>query len=275
MHTLNSAHAGAAAAFLSAKMKFTPQLAVVTGTGLGEITTGLQTDIIIDYSEIPHFPLATVQSHHGCLVAGALHGLPLVILQGRFHLYEGYLPVQVTFPIRVLQALGVTTLVLTNAAGGLNPDFSSGDIMLLRDHINLTGANPLIGPNDDQWGPRFPDMTSVYDRGLRQLVRENVAPMDMQLQSGVYVGLCGPSLETPAEMRFLRAIGADVVGFSTVMEAIAAVHAGMRVLGLSVITNMNLPDKLQPASVEAIIAVAQNAAPRLAKIIGAVAAALK
>jgi purine-nucleoside phosphorylase len=271
MNELNRADAEEAAVFLSANMSVHPKMAVLTGTGLGDITAGLQLDTTIDYGRIPHFPLSTVQSHHGRLVAGAMGGVPVMVLQGRFHLYEGYTAGQVVFPIRVLQALGVKIVVLTNASGGLNPSFNAGDIMVIADHINLTGANPLIGPNDDQWGPRFPDMTSAYDQGLRQLVRENAKLTDAGIRSGVYAGLKGPSLETPAEMHFLRTVGADAVGFSTVMEAIAAVHAGMRVLGLSVITNMNLPDNPQPASVEAIIAVAQAAAPRLEKIIHRVA----
>jgi purine-nucleoside phosphorylase len=274
MNALNRADADEAAVFLSGNMTINPKMAVLTGTGLGDITTGLKIDTTLEYGRIPHFPVSTVQSHHGRLVAGIMGGVPMAVLQGRFHLYEGYTPGQVVFPIRVLQALGVKTLVLTNASGGLNPAFGTGDIMVIADHINLTGANPLIGPNDDQWGPRFPDMTSVYDQGLRQLVRENGKQAEAGIRTGVYAGLKGPSLETPAEMHFLRTVGADAVGFSTVMEAIAAVHAGMRVLGLSVITNMNLPDNPQPASVEAIIAVAQAAAPRLEKIINGVAAAL-
>ena len=177
-----------------------------------------------------------------------------------------------TFPIRVMQELGAQTLVLTNASGGLNPEFATGDIMVVGDHINLTGANPLVGPNDEPWGPRFPDMSAAYDAALRALALEKARQLGLEAQQGVYAGLKGPSLETPAEMRFLRTIGADAVGFSTVMETIAAVHAGMRVLGLSIITNMNLPDAPLPASVDDIIAVARKAAPGLEKLIAAVMA---
>ncbi len=262
------------AQWLSGRLPSRPEVAVLTGTGLGDVSGPLDIHQRIDYAEIPHFPLATVQSHHGRLIAGRLSGREVCVLQGRFHLYEGYSPAEVTFPIRVLQALGATRLVLTNASGGLNPAFSAGRIMIIDDHINLTGRNPLIGANDDQWGPRFPDMTRVYSPGLRELAAAEAQRSGVEICRGVYAGLQGPSLETPAEMRFLRTIGADAVGFSTVMEAIAAVHGGMQVLGLSVITNLNIPDRPQPASVEAIIAVAQQAAPRLGSLIAGILAGL-
>ena len=259
-----------AADFLRARLPDLPEYAVLTGTGLGDITTSMDIQDALAYGEIPDFPASTVQSHHGRLVTGRMSGQHVAVLQGRFHLYEGYSPRQVTFPIRVLQALGVRTLVLTNASGGLNPAFATGDIMIISDHINLTGANPLIGANNDQWGPRFPDMTAAYDPSMQSLALEEARRLALNVRRGVYAGLKGPSLETPAEMRFLRTVGADAVGFSTVMETIAAVHAGMRVLGLSIITNMNLPDALEPASVEKIIAVARKAAPGLEKLIAAV-----
>ncbi len=262
------------AQWLSGRLAVPPEVAVLSGTGLGDIAGALDAPMRIGYADIPHFPLSTVQSHPGRLVAGRLAGRPVCVLQGRFHLYEGYSPAEVTFPIRVMQTLGVRTLVLTNAAGGLNPAFSTGRIMIIDDHLNLTGRNPLIGANDEDWGPRFPDMTEVYSRRLRGQALADAQRSGVEVCRGVYAGLQGPSLETPAEMRFLRTVGADAVGFSTVMEAIAAVHAGMRVLGLSVITNLNIPDRPQPASVEDIIAVAQRTAPQLEKLIAGVMAAL-
>lgn len=261
-----------AAEFIAARIGDLPRTAILAGTGLGEMADAFQVREVIDYRQIPHFPVSTVQSHAGRWVAGTVAGRPVALLQGRFHLYEGYSPRAVTFPIRVLQALGVKTIVLTNAAGGLNTDYDAGDIMIVSDHLNLTGANPLIGPDEVQWGPRFPDMTRAYDSRLSVLALDEARSMGVVLHQGIYAGLKGPSLETPAEMRFLRSIGADAVGFSTVMETIAAVHGGIRVLGLSTITNMCLPDAAAPATVEDIIAVAQAAAPRLGKLIGAVLA---
>jgi len=266
----NASAAVAAADFLRDRSTLRPRVAVMAGTGLGDMAGALETESAIAYGDIPNFPVSTVQSHAGRWLFGRWAGRPVVLLQGRLHLYEGYSPHAVTFPIRVLQALGVKTLVLTNASGGLNPAFNSGDIMLVADHLNLTGANPLIGPNEASWGPRFPDMTSAYSPVLRARASSEAHALGIELPSGVYAGLKGPSLETPAEMRFLRTIGADAVGFSTVMETIAAVHGGMRVLALATITNMCLPDRLQPADVDAIIAVAQSAAPRLAAVIGGV-----
>jgi purine-nucleoside phosphorylase len=272
MTDANRAQAVESAEFLRSQRLEPPQAAVLTGTGLGDITASMEVSGGVDYADIPHFPVSTVQSHHGRLVYGRMSGINVAVLQGRFHLYEGYTPRQVIFPIRVMQELGAKTLVLTNASGGLNPEFATGDIMVVGDHINLTGANPLVGPNDEPWGPRFPDMSAAYDTALRALALEKARQLGLEAQQGVYAGLKGPSLETPAEMRFLRTIGADAVGFSTVMETIAAVHAGMRVLGLSIITNMNLPDAPLPASVDDIIAVARKAAPGLEKLIAAVMA---
>jgi len=259
-----------AADFLQDNLPAVPGAAVLAGTGLGDMVQAIDIEATIDYGLIPHFPTATVQSHAGRLVAGRLNDCPLIVLQGRFHLYEGYSPLAVTFPIRVLKALGVHTLVLTNASGGLNPHFAAGDIMVIADHLNLTGANPLIGPNETRWGARFPDMTAAYATALRKAALDAATAHGIGVQQGVYAGLKGPSLETPAEMRYLRTIGADAVGFSTVMETIAAVHCGMQVLGLSTITNMCLPDHPSPADVDAIIAVAEEAAPRLGTLVGAV-----
>ncbi len=257
----------AAADFIRGQIDASPQVAILTGTGLGDMTMSMQVRNTIDYDQIPHFPVSTVQTHKGCLLAGVLARRSVVVLQGRVHLYEGYSPRAVTFPIRVMQTLGVKVLILTNASGGLDPDYNAGDIMIIDDHINLTGDNPLIGSNDEQWGPRFPDMATAYDARLSQLSQTAAKRLGIAYRLGVYAGLKGPSLETPAEMRFLRTIGADAVGFSTVMENIVAVHAGMQVLGLSVITNKCLPEARTPASVEAIIAVANGAAPSIEAII--------
>ncbi len=267
LSSFNYDAASAAAEYVGAKIGCRPDAAVLAGTGLGDIAGGLQADTIIDYRDIPHFPVSTVQSHYGRLVCGKIKGRPLLVLQGRFHLYEGYSPLEVTFPIRVLQALGVQYLLLTNAAGGLNPGFAAGDIMLIKDHINLTGCNPLTGPNDERWGPRFTSMVQAYDGRLQNIVQRASRALANGIRTGVYAGLTGPSLETPAEMRYLRIAGADAVGFSTVMETIAGVHAGMQVAGLSVITNMCLPDELSLSTVDEIIAVAQSATGRLEKLI--------
>jgi purine-nucleoside phosphorylase len=255
------------AAFLRARIGAAPETGLLTGTGLGEAVAALQVSAAFDYKEIPHFPVPTVPSHAGRLVFGTIHGRAVMVLQGRFHLYEGYTPAEVTFPIRVMQELGVRRLVATNAAGGLNPAFRPGDIMLIRDHINLTGTNPLVGPNADTWGVRFPDMTSAYNRDLIACAEQAAARAGIRLRQGVYVGLTGPCLETPAETRFFKAIGAEAVGFSTVQEVIAAVHAGMQVLGISIITNVNDPDHPAPATLEEIIAVARRAAPDLKKLL--------
>lgn len=255
------------AEFLSARIKPHPEIGLLTGTGLGESVEFLNISSSFEYKDIPNFPTATVESHIGRLLFGSMDGKHVIAMQGRLHLYEGYSPLEVTFPIRVMQALGVKILILSNAAGGLNPGFKDGDIMLITDHINLTGANPLVGPNEDSWGLRFPDMIGAYDKTLGAFAENAGKDMGMKLQKGVYAGLKGPSLETPAEVRFLRVIGADAVGFSTVQEVIAAVHAGMKVLGLSTITNINDPDMPVPALVEEIIAVAEATAPQVEAII--------
>lgn len=260
------------AAFLESKLNAPPKTGVITGTGLGDAVGPLDDAFIVNYTDIPHFPVSTVVSHQGRLMAGTLAGHPMMIMQGRFHLYEGYHPKAVVFPVRVMQALGVRHLILCNAAGGMNPAFRQGDLMVIRDHINLTGDNPLIGVNRDDWGPRFPDMTAAYDRSLIQHARRAADSLGLPLKSGVYAGLKGPSLETPAEIRYLKAIGADAVGFSTVMETIVAVHGGMRVLGLSTITNINDPDRPTPASVDEIVATANRATPMLHRLIEAIVA---
>jgi purine-nucleoside phosphorylase len=221
----------------------------------------------MDYAKIPNFPISTVTTHPGRLLFGNMAATPVIAMQGRFHYYEGYTMQEITFPIRVMQLLGVKTLILSNAAGGINPLFNTGDIMVITDHINLTGGNPLIGPNVDEWGPRFPDMTQAYDSDLVAIAEQTALQNSVRLQKGVYVGLAGPSLETRAEIRFLRAIGADAVGLSTIPEVIAAAHGGMAILAFSAITNMNLPDNPKPCSVDEIIATAEGAAPLLQTVI--------
>jgi purine-nucleoside phosphorylase len=260
-------HIDAATAFLRQHGAIQPTIGILTGTGLGSCVDHMTVDHAMDYGTIPHFPVSTVSGHKGRLLLGRLQGHAAMVFQGRFHLYEGYPPREVVFPIRVMQAMGVHTLIVTNAAGGLNPAFQPGDLMLITDHINLTGENPLVGPNDPAWGVRFPDMSRAYDVPLADQARTAARILGWTLQSGIYAGLKGPSLETPAEIRFLTTIGADAVGLSTVQEVIAAVHAGMRIIGLSVITNVNNPDRPIPATLEDIIAVADQAAPRLARLV--------
>lgn len=253
--------------FLKDRIEKLPEIGLLTGTGLGESAESLEIYASFEYEDIPHFPTSTVESHLGRLLFGGMQGKQVIVMQGRFHLYEGYLPFEVTFPIRVMQELGVKILILSNAAGGLNPGFKAGDLMIITDHINLTGSNPLIGPNEKRWGIRFPDMICAYDKNLTALAENAGKDAGIHLQKGVYAGLKGPSLETPAEVRFLKTIGADAVGFSTVQEVVAAVHAGIKVLGLSTITNVHDPDAPAPATVEEIIAMAKKAAPRMEMII--------
>src|SRR5213079_2608199 len=219
------------------------------------------------YGEIPGFPLSTVESHAGQLLVGSLAGKRVVAMQGRFHRYEGYTLAQIAFPVRVLQALGATTLVVSNACGGMHPLWSPGDLMLIADHINLLGDNPLVGPNDDRLGPRFPDMSEPYDAGLRAVARAVALAHGITLREGVYVAVAGPNLETRAEYRMLRAVGADVVGMSTVPEVIVAGHQGMRTIGISIITDQCLPDALEPADIGRIIATAGRAEPQLTRLI--------
>jgi len=246
------------------------EAAIILGTGLGGLADEINVEQAIDYPELPNFPLSTVESHSGRLLCGTLGGKTVVAMQGRFHRYEGYSLQQVTFPVRVLHALGANTLIVSNACGGMHPLWAAGDIMLIADHLNLLGDNPLIGPNDDTMGPRFPDMSEPYDVGLRQVAREVAREHGITLREGVYAAVQGPNLETRAEYRYLRAIGADVVGMSTVPEVIVARHGGMRVLGLSIITDQCLPDALEPASLPQILRVARAAEPRLTAIVAGV-----
>ena len=261
-----------ATAFIQSKLKIQPKIGLILGTGLGGVAEAMENVAVISYNAIPHFPVSTVPSHESRLICGKWGEKPVIAMQGRFHLYEGYTPGQITFPIRVMKSLGVSTLIISAAAGGLNPQFQAGDLMLITDHINLTGHNPLRGPNLDEWGPRFPDMVEPYSGKLQDLAAKTALSERLSLQRGVYVGVLGPSLETAAETRFLRAIGADAVGMSVIMEVIAAVHCGMDVIGIAVITNVNLPDCYQPAVLEQIVATAEKAGPKLmhlvAKLLG-------
>ena len=257
--------------FIKNRIKDAPYVGLLTGTGLGESAESMTIDTTISYQEIPYFPLPTVQTHIGRLLAGKINACPVIAMQGRFHLYEGYTPLEVTYPIRVMQQLGVKILILTNASGGLNPKFTAGDIMLITDHINLTGANPLIGPNEDSWGIRFPDMSRAYNQELIAMADRIAGAATIHLQKGIYAGLTGPSLETPAEVKFLQTIGAEAVGFSTVQEVIVAVHSAMRVLALSTITNVHHPERPVPATVEEIIDVAKRTIPLLETILKGVA----
>src|SRR5690606_6822187 len=229
-----------------------PTVGVILGTGLGQLAKALDVHEVVPYDEIPHFPVSTVESHHGRLLVGEVNEVPVLALQGRFHLYEGYDARQVTFPVRVLHQLGVETLLIANAAGGMNPDYHRGDLMLVTDHVNLQGVNPLTGPNIEDWGPRFPDMSAPYDARLRDLAREVAELEEVPLHEGVYVAVTGPNLETRAEYRFLRQIGADAVGMSTVPEVIVARHVGMACLAVSVITDECFPDTLEPVTMEAV-----------------------
>lgn len=244
-----------------------PRVAIVLGTGLGGLAAQIDVEASIDYADIPHFPRSTAVSHRGRLVCGLLDGVPVVAMEGRFHFYEGYPLKQITLPIRVFRSLGAELLVLSNACGGMNPYFACGDIMVIEDHINLIGDNPLIGINDDRLGPRFPDMCEPYDLMWVDRVRAIARRNEIEAHKGVFVAVAGPNLETRAEYRFLRMIGADVVGMSTVPEAIVAVHCGLKVIGLSVITDMCLPDALHPANVEEIIRIAGQAEPKLTLLV--------
>ncbi len=264
----------AAADVVRPRLRSAPDVAVILGTGLGGLGAAIADASEVPYAEIPGFPEATVESHAGRLISGELEGHPVVAMAGRFHLYEGYTAQQVGFPVRVMAELGARTLVVSNACGGMHPLWNPGELMLLADHINLQGANPLVGPNIDQQGPRFPDMSEVYDEELRSLAREEALRLGIILREGVYVAVTGPNLETAAEYRMLRVLGADVVGMSTVPEVIVARHVGLRVLGISIITDACLPDALEPANVATIIATAKTAEPGLTRLVRAVLARL-
>lgn len=256
-----------AVSFIKERLPINPEYLLILGTGLGELAEKMTIELELPYKDIPHFPVSTVESHTGKLLMGYLGGKRVMAMQGRFHYYEGYSMNQIVFPIRVAKMLGIQTLLVSNACGGLNPNFQRGDIMLINDHINFLGDNPLIGPNDPDLGPRFPDMSQPYTKHL--LVTANQVALDagIKIHQGVYLAVSGPMLETKAEYRYMRQLGADVVGMSTVPEVIAAVHMGMKVLGISVITDECFPDSLEPVSLDDVLNAAAMAKPQLTRIV--------
>ncbi len=259
-----------AVTFIQSKTSVKPEVLVILGTGLGNLASQMDVETEIPYEDIPHFPVSTVETHSGRLLFGKLGGKNAVLMQGRFHFYENYSMQQIAFPVRVAKALGAHTLLVSNAAGGMNPLHRRGDIMLITDHINMLGDNPLIGPNDENLGVRFPDMSEPYSNDLIELAEQVALEKGIKMHQGVYVAVTGPNLETRAEYRFLRFIGADVVGMSTVPEVIAATHMGMKVLGVSAITDECFPDSLQPVNMAEIVEAASIAEPKLTKVISGV-----
>ena len=257
----------AAAEMIRQRWSTAPRVGLILGTGLGGLAEQIEQTATIPYGQIPHFPESTVESHAGQLVCGHLKGVPVVAMEGRFHYYEGYSLQEVTFPVRVMKALGAEMLLVTNAAGGINPQLELADVIILEDHINLMPDNPLRGVNDDSLGPRFPDMSQPYDRQLIALAQQSASELNIPAHKGVFVAVPGPNLETRAEYRMLRAMGADLVGMSTVPEVIVAQHAGLRVLGFSIVTDMCLPDALEPVEIEKILAVAARGGEHLAQLI--------
>ncbi len=256
-----------AVAYIKSQIDFTPTIGIILGTGLGRLVDGIDMVGTVSYDKIPHFPTSTVESHAGRLLFGHLRGKKVVCMQGRFHYYEGYSFQQIAFPVRTLKALGIDTLIVSNAAGGMNPNFKPGDIMLIKDHINFFPGNPLIGPNDEELGDRFPDMYEVYNRNYIQLAKQVALEQKIRLQEGVYVGLTGPCLETAAEYRMLRGFGADAVGMSTVPEVITAHHQRNKILAFSIITDMGLPDNMHPCSLADVIGAASATEPVLRDLI--------
>ena len=252
-----------AVAYLTTKTNIKPEIGIILGTGLGALTADIEAAITIAYSEIPHFPISTVKFHEGKLIFGKLNNKSIVAMQGRFHYYEGYSMKQITFPVRVMHSLGVRTLLISNACGGISNKLKPGDLMLITDHINLLGDNPLIGENDNSLGPRFPDMSEPYGRKLIQLAEDIAREENIKIQKGVYAAMTGPSLETAAEYKFLRIIGVDAVGMSTVPEDIVAIHCGINVLGISVVTDSCIPEELKPVNIAEIIRFAKEAEPKL------------
>jgi purine-nucleoside phosphorylase len=255
-----------AVSYISSKIEETPETAIILGTGLGNIVEHLEVDCVVDYESIPHFPVSTVMGHAGKLISGMLGETKVLVMQGRFHFYEGYTMQEVTFPIRVMKFLGIKTLVVSNAAGGMNPQFAIGDIMVINDHINLM-PNPLIGKHDPKLGERFPDMSQTYDPRLLQKARDTARDLGIQVQEGCYVGVTGPTLETPKEYEYLRIIGGDAVGMSTVPEVIVAHQMGIHVFAASVITDLGVPGKIQKLTHKDVIDAAEKTAPILTSLI--------
>jgi purine-nucleoside phosphorylase len=260
--------------FINDKVTFTGKVGIILGTGLGGLAEDIDSEVIIPYDQIPNFPISTVEFHAGKLIFGILAGKSVMAMQGRFHRYEGYDFKQITFPVRVMKAMGIDTLLASNASGALNPMYRAGDLMIMDDHINLLGGNPLIGMNDDTLGPRFPDMSEPYSKHLISIAEDVALENKIKVHRGVYAAVPGPNLETRAEYRYLRIIGADVVGMSTIPEDIVAIHSGMEVLGISVITDEGFPDCLEPADIDKILKTANNAEPKLTTIMSGVIARL-
>lgn len=256
-----------AADYISAKITTAPEVGLILGSGLGILADLVEQGVVIPYGEIPHFPTSTVEGHAGELLIGEIAGRTVVMMKGRFHMYEGYGPQATAFPVRVMKALGVKTLLVTNAAGGVNTTYHPGDLMLIEDHLNLTGQNPLIGPNDDKLGARFPDMSDAYTRRLRTIAKDVAEAERIPLQEGVYAGLLGPNYETPAEIRMLRTLGADAVGMSTVSEVIVARHAGLEVLGISCISNMAAGILDQPLSHQEVMETTERVKDKFLRLV--------
>ena len=263
-----------AKAYIQSKISLQPQIGLILGSGLGELADEVQDAVRIPYESIPHFPVSTVEGHAGQLVLGTLHHKTVIAMQGRFHYYEGYTMQEVTFPVRVMKALGVDQLIVTNACGGMNPDFQPGDLMLIQDHLNMTGANPLIGANEAGLGPRFPDMSRAYTPELLELVRETAQSLGIRVQQGVYAGITGPTYMTPAELTMLRMLGGDAVGMSTVPEVIVASHMAMKVIGISCVTDMAIGEHLEPLSHEQFIEVANRTKPMFISLVREIIARL-
>lgn len=255
--------------YIKSKISSIPEIGIILGTGLGSLVDGIKNKTIVEYENIPHFPLSTVESHHGRLLFGTLAGKSVVCMQGRFHYYEGYSFKQIVFPLRVMKRLGIKSLIVSNAAGGLNPEFAAGDIMLITDHINFFPGNPLIGVNDDSIGLRFPDMYETYSFGYQKIAHQQAKLQNLSLKQGVYVGVTGPNLETAAEYGMFRILGGDAVGMSTVPEVIAARHQQTNVLAFSIITDMGIPGDMHPCSIEEVIRIAGEAEPKLRDLIAA------
>lgn len=247
--------------FIASKTSQQSQVGLILGSGLGDLADKVENKVVIKYDEIPHFPVSTVEGHAGQLVMGTLAGKQVIAMQGRFHFYEGYNQQDVTFPVRVMKALGVETVIVTNAAGGMNSGFKAGDLMIITDHINMTGSNPLIGPNFGELGPRFPDMSTAYTPELVELAKRVASEQGITVQQGVYAGISGPTYMTPAELIMLRKVGGDAIGMSTVPEVIVARHAGMKVLGMSCITDMAIGEELEPLTHEQVVEVANRTKP--------------
>ncbi len=245
------------------KLLITPNVAIILGTGLGGLAREIQPQINIPYARIPHFPISTGPSHKSQLILGTLNNQPVVAMEGRFHYYEGYTLEQITLPVRVMQALGANVLIIASAVGSMNPDCPAGSIVLVKDHINLMGINPLIGPNDESLGPRFPDMYETYNHDLLALAQKVAQQQNIQVQSGIYAALTGPNLETPAEYKYLRIVGADVVGMSMVPEAIVGVHGGLKILGITVVTDLATPETVKPVNIQEIIEIAEATEPKM------------